>query len=104
MTTRMIANQRRAFLAGAQDDARRLASSLANLSDAERVALLAVLAAATSTPLDAIFMTSEPGDREQLDAILTGVLLRGPQPDSYDLGNGCLLLVVPQPGTETTHE
>lgn len=100
----IVSNQRSAFLAAATSDARRLTHSLANLSDAQRAAILAILAAATSTPLDLGFITSEPGDADEVDAILAGVLLRGPQPDSYDLGNGCLLTITPQPGTETTHE
>lgn len=99
----IVENQRRAFLARSMDAARRLADEFSNLSDPQCAAVLAVIAAARGVPVDVVYVTSEPGDREEIEAVLDGVLLRGEQSHSYALGNGCELVIVPQPGTEN-HE
>lgn len=99
----IVINQKRAFIAQAQDDARRFHSSLANLNDAQRAAILAITVAATSTPMDLVYVADQ-GDIDQIRFVLDGVLLRGSDPNTYLLGSGCLFQVVPAPGTETPHE
>jgi hypothetical protein len=101
--TRIVENQRRAFIAQAQDDARRLCASLVNLSDAQRAAILALIAAKTSTPID-IHYWADTGDRDLVAQIVSGVLIRGDEPDTYQLGSGCDLTVTPSPGSETSYE
>lgn len=99
----IVSNQLTAFLARANDDARRLVHSLANLSDPQRAAMLAVIAAATSTPIDLVYVADE-GDAQEISLVLDGVLLHGDTQNSYLIGSGCEMTVVAAPGTETHHE
>lgn len=99
----IVENQRVAFIAAAQDDARRLCRSLANLSDAQRAAILALIAAATSTPID-IGYIADTGDQELISEIVDGHLLRGDWQNTYLLGSGCDLTVTPAPGSERSYE
>lgn len=92
MTTRMIENQRRAFLSRANDAARRLQDEMVNLSDAQRAALLAVIAAKTSTPVDIVMLTGEPGDWREAHAAINGQL-HTTSDHRWMLGNGCEFIV-----------
>lgn len=93
MTTRMIENQRRAFLASANDDARRLVHSLANLSDAQRAAILAIIAAKSSTPVDIVMMTGERSDWYEASQVASTGGLRLTAENRWTLGNGCEFIV-----------
>lgn len=88
----IVANQKRAFIAQAQDDARRLCASLANLSDAQRAAILAIIAAKTSTPVDIVMLTSEPGDWNEARQTC-GDELKQTHDRRWSLGNGCEFIV-----------
>lgn len=99
----IVENQKRAFIAQAQDDARRLCTSLANLSDAQRAAILAIVAMKTDTPID-IGYIADTGDSELIAQIVSGVLLRSLTQDSYLLGSGCLFQITPAPGSERSYE
>ena len=89
----IVENQRRAFIAQAQDDARRLCASLANLSDAQRAAILAITAAATSTPVDMVYI-ADTGDTQLIRELVAGHLREGEWRNSYTLGSGCDFTVV----------
>ena len=99
----IVENQRRAFLAQAQDDARRLCASLANLSDAQRAAILALITKRTSTPID-IGYIADSGDAELIREIVGGELLVGDWQNTYLLGSGCDFTVTPAPGSERSYE
>jgi hypothetical protein len=99
----IVENQKLAFLARAQDDARRLCSSLANLSDAQRAAILALIAAKTSTPID-IGYIADTGDAELIREIVSGTLRVGDWQNTYLLGSGCDFTVTPAPGSERSYE
>lgn len=98
----IVENQRRAFLARSMDAARRLADEFSNLSDPQCAAVLAVIAAARGVPVDLVYIADQ-GDIEEIASVLDGVLLRGDTPNSYLIGSGCTMTVVPAPGTEN-HE
>jgi hypothetical protein len=103
MTSRMVENQRRAFIAQAEDAARRLQDALANLSDAQRAAIIARLAEKTSTPIDIVYWADE-SDADLIAEIVDRHLRIGDDPNTYLLGSGCLFQVVPQPGSEHSYE
>lgn len=104
MSTRMIENQRLAFLAQAQDASRRFQDTLVNLSDAQRAAMLAIVAMKTSTPIDVVFW-ADSDDAQQIACVVDAHLRRDAENhDAYQLGSGCLFQVVPQPGSETRYE
>lgn len=103
MTTRMIENQRRAFLAQAEDAARRLQDALVNLNDAQRAGIIARLAAKTSTPVDIVYWADE-NDATEIASIALGHLILGEDHNTYQLGSGCLFQVVPQPGSERSYD
>lgn len=88
----IVQNQKRAFVASAMDDARNLADSLRYLSEPQRAAILAVLAAASATPID-ITLMGEPGDEVEAYSIVDGVLARASGPYAWKLGSGCLFTV-----------
>lgn len=99
MSTRMLENQKRAFLAQAQDASRRFQDSLVNLSDAQRAAILAIVAAKTSTPVDIVMLTGEPGDWREAWQVVSQHLRMTPD-HTWMLGNGCEFVVEHEPGTE----
>lgn len=98
----IVVNQKRAFVAQAQDDAKRLCKSLANLSDAQRAAILALVTKRTSTPID-IHYVADTGDAELINEIVGGELITACQ-NTYLLGSGCDFVVTPAPGSETRYE
>lgn len=91
MASRMIENQKLAFLAQAQDAARRFQDTLVNLSDPQRAAMLAIVAAKTSTPVD-IVLLGESGDwREAWQTCSAHLKASGD--NRWTLGNGCEFIV-----------
>jgi hypothetical protein len=95
----IVSNQRRAFLAQAKDDARRLTHSLRNLSEAQRAAIIAIVAERSETPVD-IVLLADHGDAREVAETTAGLLRRGETSDTYKLGSGCLFQVVPAPGED----
>lgn len=91
MASRMITNQRLAFLAQAQDAARRFQDALVNLSDAQRATMLARVAAKSSTPVD-IVLLGEPGDAREAREAAAGHL-QSSGDNRWTLGNGCEFIV-----------
>lgn len=87
-------NQKLAFLARAQDDARRLAASLCNLPEGERAAMLALAARQSNTPVD-ITMVGEPGDWR--DAWQASATLKMTSDHRWEIGSGCHLQIVELP-------
>lgn len=89
----IVVNQKRAFLASAMDDAKNLAESLKFLSDAQRAAILAIVAKNSDTPVD-ITLIGAMGDEIEAYMITDGVLDRAAAgPFSWKLGNGCVFRV-----------
>jgi hypothetical protein len=88
----IVQNQKRAFLARSMDAARRLQDELVNLSDAQRAAILAIIAAKTSTPVDIVMLTSEPGDWNEARQTC-GDELKATPDRRWSLGNGCEFIV-----------
>lgn len=99
----IVENQRRAFIAQAEDAARRLQDALVNLSDAQRAGIIARLAAKTSTPIDIVYW-ADAQDADEIASLALGHLLLGDDHNTYQLGSGCLFQVVPQPGSERSYE
>jgi hypothetical protein len=76
MASRIVDNQRVAFVSRAQSTARRLTDDLMALSPAQRAAVLAIVAKESSTPLDFVWLAENHTDEHEIAAILDGTLPR----------------------------
>lgn len=91
----IVRNQQLAYLSRAQDDARRLASSLASLNEPQRAAMLAFVAAKSETPVD-IVMIAEPGDWRDAHQVISAHL-RETHDHRWEIGSGCHLVIEEMP-------
>ncbi len=83
-------NQRRAYLAHAQDAAFVLAERLKNLSPAQRAAIIASVAHQSATPIDITLVTGEKSDALDAAVILDGDVPEGEDGGwNWQLGSGC---------------
>lgn len=91
----IVENQRRAYLAHANDTATQLAGRLLMLSPAQRAAIIASVAYHSQTPIDITLVTDERDDPSSI-----AMLLDGDVPSSevstwaWALGSGCIFQVV----------
>lgn len=95
----IVANQQRAYEAQAQDAMRRLVPAMTSLCEPQRAAMLALLAAATATPVD-ITLLGVRGDAAECASLLDGVLTRGHSTHSWLIGSGCEFLCSVLPGED----
>jgi hypothetical protein len=88
----IVDNQKRSFQAQAMDNARRLADSLANLSEAQAATIIAVVARESKTPID-IILQGEQGDEVEAYSIADGILPRATGSYSWSTYAGCVFSV-----------
>lgn len=94
MSTRMIQNQRRAYLAQAEDAARVLGYRLRDVSPAEQVVLLASAAKAAGCPVDTVMLTEHRSDALDAAMLADGDLQPGSEGWSWKISSGCELRIV----------
>lgn len=90
----IVTNQRRAYLAQAQDASRLLAARLRNVPPAERAAILASTAADANCPIDVTLTTPHRSDALDAAIILDGDLM--PSRDAtwaWHIHSGCEFIV-----------
>lgn len=88
----IVENQRRSYQAQALDAAQRLADTLANLSEAQAAAVIAVAANKSRTPVD-ITLQGDHGDEIDAFGIVDGVLPRAAGPYAWSTYAGCTFVV-----------
>lgn len=88
----IIENQRKSYIAQSMDNARRLADSLANLSEAQAATIIAVVAKESKTPVD-IILQGEQGDEIEAYSIADGILPRASGSYSWSTYAGCVFSV-----------
>lgn len=98
----IVSNQRRAYLAQAEDAARTLGERLKSIPPAEQVALLASTAAQAGCPVDLVFTTPHRSDALDAALLLDGDLTPSTQATwAWSISSGCLLQIVV---TQEDHE
>lgn len=70
----IVSNQRKVYIAKAEDSAKEFAAFLLNISPAQRAALIASVAHHSETPIDVTMQTGHREDAREAAAILDGDL------------------------------